>query len=263
MTWFPRAGMMIPACATAWLAASGSLMLAQTPPASQPQLLMVNEIQLKPETAPEWADLQKAELIPAQRKSGLAWRDTWANGPGGDPYLRAVVTPISSLAQFDNPNPLVKVLGEQPFAAYSAKNRRLVASAHSTIITTRPDLGFGTRPAAYKLALFTVINVTNGRSAEFEAFIKSDVVPALKKGGVAYYSLSQVVFGGDSHQYLSLLPADNYAELAKGHPLERALGADGMARLLQKSGSFVTRVERRIIRYLPDLSYGASMRTSN
>src|SRR5918994_7441589 len=116
MTRFSRAlaAAIILALTSLWLASSDGLLQAQstsTPP-QQRQLLMINEINLKPETAPEWAELVKAEGIPAQKKGGVPWRDTWGNGPGGDPYLRAVVTPIKSLAQFDEPNPFVKALGQ-------------------------------------------------------------------------------------------------------------------------------------------------------
>ena len=239
-----------------------SLHAQNTPSAPQRQLLMINEISLKPDTAPEWAELMKTEGIPAQKKAGLPWRDSWANGPGGDPYLRAVVTPINSLAQFDQPNPMAKALGEG-FAAYQAKVRRLVASSHSTIVTTRPDLSFGTRPAVHKLGLLTVVTAVSGKGADLEAFLKSDVIPALKKGGVSYYSVVQVLFGDDANKYMTLTAVNDFAELAKGSPIERALGPEGMAKLTQKAGPLVSRLERRIIRYLPDLSYGPAAPTSN
>jgi hypothetical protein len=265
MTRFSRASAaVILVLASLWLASSEGVLRAQsssTPP--QRQLLMINEISLKPETAPDWAELQKSEAIPTQKKAGLAWREAWASGPGGDPYLRAIVTPISSLAQYDNPNPLIKVLGEQGFAAYSAKNRKLVAGAHSTIVITRPDLGFGSRQGAPKLAILSVVNAASGRGPDFEAFLKTDIVPALKKAGVGYYSVVQVVFGDDVNKYLTLTLVNDYAEIAKGSPLERALGPEGMVKLTQKAGPLVTRLERRIIRYLPDLSYGPSTPTSH
>jgi hypothetical protein len=245
-----------------WLASSNGVLGAQSPPAAR-QLLMINEINVKPETAPDWADLQKSELIPTQKKAGLPWRDAWANGPGGDPYLRAIVTPVSSLAQYDNPNPLIKVLGEQGFAAFSAKSRKLVAGSHSTIVMTRPDLGFGTRQGTPKLAILSVVNAASGRGPDFEALLKTDIVPALKRAGVTYYSVVQVVFGDDVNKYMTLTLVNDYSEIAKGSPLERALGPEGMANLTRKAGPLVTRLERRIIRYLPDLSYGPSAPTSH
>lgn len=242
-----------------WLESSNALLRAQTGAAPQQrQLLMINEVNLKPETVHEWAELIKAEAIPAQKKGGVAWRDTWANGPGGEPFLRATVTPISSLADFDNPSPLATALGEKGFADYQAKNRRLLAGSRSTIVTTRPDLGFGTPPAVHKLAIFTVVNVASGRGPDYEAFLQSDVVPALKKAGVTYYAVVQVVWGDDVNKYMSLTAMPDYAEIAKGSPLERSLGPEGMAKLTQKAGPLMTRLERRIIRYLPDLSFRPS-----
>jgi hypothetical protein len=260
---FPQASAaVILVLAGLWLASSKGVLTAQSTPTPR-QLLMINEINLKPETAPEWAELQKSEMIPTQKKTGLAWREAWANGPGGDPYVRAIVTPISSLAQFDNPNPFIKVLGEEGFAAYSAKNRKLIAGSHSTIVMTRPDLGFGTRQGPPKLAILSLVNAASGRGPEVEALLKNDIVPALKKGGVTYYSVVQVVFGDDVNKYMTLTLVNDYAEIAKGSPLERALGPEGMTKLTQKAGPLVTRLERRIIRYLPDLSYGSSAPTSH
>ena len=265
MTRFARLSAVVTlVCASLWLASSDGILQAQsasTP--QQPQLLMINEIQLKPETAPDWTELQKS-MLETQKKVATRGREVWASGPGGDPYLRAIVTPIASIAQFDNPNPFAKVLGEQAFAEFSAKNRKLVAGSHSTIVITRPDLGFGARPATTpKLAILSIVNAANGRGPELEAFLKTDVVPALKKGGVTYYSVVQVVFGDDVNKYMTLTLVNDFAEIAKGSPLERALGREGMLKLTQKSGPLVTRLERRIIRYLPDLSFGPSAPTSN
>jgi hypothetical protein len=264
MTRFTRASAaVILALAGLWLAASDSILRAQSASPQQRQLLMINEVQLKPETAPDWTELQKS-VLDTQKKVATRGREVWANGPGGDPYLRAIVTPIATLAQFDNPNPFIKAMGEQAWAEFSAKNRRLVAASHSTIVVTRPDLGFGTRPTtAPKLAILSIVNAASGRGPDFEALLKSDVVPALKKGGVTYYSVAQVVFGDDVNKYMTLSLVNDYAEIAKGSPLERALGPEGMVKLTQKAGPLVTRLERRIIRYLPELSFGPSAPTSN
>jgi len=264
MTRFARLSAVISlVCASLWLASSDTLVRAQGAPAPQRQLLMINEVQLKPETAPEWTELQKS-VLDSMKKVATRGREVWASGPGGDPWARAIVTPIASMEQFDSPNPFVKALGEQAFAEYSAKNRKLVASSHSTIVVTRPDLGFGTRPTGTpKLALLSIVNAASGRGPDFEALLKNDVVPALKKGGVGYYSVVQVVFGDDVNKYMTLTLLENFAEIAKGSPLERALGPEGMAKLTQKAGPLVTRLERRIIRYVPDLSFGPSAPTSN
>jgi hypothetical protein len=62
---------------------------------------------------------------------------------------------------------------------------------------------------------------------------------------------------------MTLSLVNDFAEIAKGSPLERALGTEGMTKLTQKAGPLVTRLERRIIRYLPELSFGPAAPTSN
>ena len=49
----------------------------QQPPAVRIQVVV---IQLKPDMMTTWEDLQKNEMIPAQKKAGLPWRHTLANG---------------------------------------------------------------------------------------------------------------------------------------------------------------------------------------
>lgn len=226
----------------------GGLGVAQV---TQSQLLRVAFVQLKPESAPRWAELQRTELLPAQRKGGVAWRDTWASAASGDLYERVIVTPIASLAQLDSPLPFTKAL-EPTFAE---RNSQLMSGTRVMIVRTRPDLSYGTRPATLNIGMITTVSVTPGRNVQYESFIKTDFIPGLKKAGVPYYSVGQIVYGGDTNQYVTLLTFDNFADLASGHPVERALGADGAARLLQKAGSFITRVERTLIRYLGDLSF--------
>lgn len=153
-------------------------------------------------------------------------------------------------------------MGQEGAQAFGEKQRRLIASTRVEIIRTRPELGFGRRPAQPNIGLLTFVTVAAGRNAEFESFLKTDVVPALKKANVGYYSVSQMVYGGDSNTYGTLLLFENYSALAKGHPLARALGENGMARLGQKSAPFIVKLERTLIRYLADLSYGPTPPTS-
>lgn len=252
--------LLFAAFAFAWFAPTTLVDAQGTPEPSQ--LLRVNEVTLKPETTEQWTALQRDELIPAQKKAGLPWRDTWASAQTGDTYMRAIVLPIPSLAQYDTPSPLLKAIGQGALQAFAEKNSRLVSGANVTVLRTRPDIGFGTRPEKMAIAVLTTVTVAPAHAAEFEAALKSEVVPALKKGKVAYYAVSQVVYGGDTNQYVTLLPVENFGALAKGHPLELVLGADGMARLTQKIGATITKLERNIIRHIPELSYGPPAQTS-
>jgi len=64
-----------------------------------------------------------------------------------------------------------------------------------------------------------------------------------------------VIYGGDTSQYVTLLTFENFADLGRGHPLERALGADGLSKLQGKLAGVVTTLERHVIRLNEALSF--------
>jgi hypothetical protein len=256
MTGFCRLAIVFVSLAALSLVSLG----AQTTSAEQPQFIRISEIRIKPDSMREWVDIQKTEAIPMEKKAGRPWRQVWSSG--NEFFDRIVVEPIGSLADLDGQNMAVKVLGAEASAALHARIQRLVTGVRSTIATTRPDLGYGAMPAAPRLAILTIIDATNGHNRDFEDFMRTEVVPALKKGGAPWCSVVQIVYGDDANRYLAFVPIASYTELAKGSPLERALGAEGVRKLSDKSRAFVSRVERRLIRHLGDLSYSSAVSPS-
>ena len=119
----------------------------------------------------------------------------------------------------------------------------------------RPDLGIGMRGGKNALGVVSYISVAPGREQEIERVMKTEVNAALKKAGVSYYGVSRVVYGGDTSQYITLLVFENFADLGRGHPLERALGADGLEKLQGKLTGIITRLERHVVRYNDALSF--------
>jgi hypothetical protein len=238
------------------LAALAALpLLAQTaPPASQ--LLQLTVLTLKPGTTQAYVDFQKSEVIPALQKAGQTWRDSWRTAVFGDTFEVAHVSQLTDFARYDSPSPLRKTLGEAGYAAYVAKVSTMVASQRTYAIRTRPDLSYMPDATAQpKLAVLTRVDVRADKLAEFEAFIKGDWLSALKKGGGKYYSVSQVVYGGSTTEYMTLVGLDSFADLDKGHPVTKALGEAGVVKLMATSGTFTKQIDRTIIRLDPDMSF--------
>src|SRR5436853_7658967 len=82
--------------------------LAQTaaPPAHQRVII----VHVKPDMQTEWFDLQKNELMPAQKKGSLASRTTYQT-MYGNIYEYVTVTRLSKYAEFDEQTPLRRSLG--------------------------------------------------------------------------------------------------------------------------------------------------------
>jgi hypothetical protein len=246
------------------LVVGGAIALAALQqPASRPQpapkreMLQVTVTKIKPELVDQWLEFQKSETIPMLKKSGLKSRDAWTTATFGDGFTYAFVTPIESFAQYDGEARPVRALGADGARTYGEKNRRFVESTRTFAIQTRPDLSVDVKMTGPpKLALLSDIQVVAGKIPDYEAFVKSDVVPVMRKAR-AGYAVSQRIFGGDISQFTSLIFYDSFAEIGKGHPFQRVLGADGERQLLAKAAAFVSRVERSVMRYVPELSFVA------
>jgi hypothetical protein len=231
---------------------------AQTPAPdpSKPRLLQLTLASLKPDMVKAYYDYQKSDIIPALQKGGLKWRDSYRTAVFGDVFQVAHVTDVTGLEQYDGPPPLKKALGDDGYAAYQAKAGTFVSSVRTYLIRTRPDLSYVADPAYQpKMSILTSVEVASDKIAEFEAFIKNDWIPALKSGGGKSYRVSQVIYGGTATQYFTLVDVDTFADIAKGHPVTRALGDEGLVKMMAKLGGATQHVERTIIKLDPDLSF--------
>jgi hypothetical protein len=229
---------------------------AQQPAAAPPEFVLLNVVEVRPDSMADYVALQKSETMPALQKAGIEWRDAWRAATFGDAFTIAYVTPIKSFAQFDEPPPTRRALGEEGYRTYIAKLRKLTNGVRMYALRGRPDLGYRSDGAAMpKLAVLASIEVNPGHQQEWESFVKNDWGPALKKGGVPSYSVSQVIFGGNIAEYHTFTPIANFAELDKGHPIQRAMGEDALNKLMAKVGPSIHRAERIIIRYDDELSF--------
>ena len=215
-----------------------------TPPAA-PMFIRLTIVEIRPDMLPDYVALQKSETIPALQKAGIPWRDAWRTGVFGSSFTVAYIAPIKSFAALDEPNPLLKSMGEEAYRAYLAKMTKLITSQRTYALRDRPDLGIKTEgsPMA-KLGVLASVEVVPGRATEWETILKNEWTPALKKAGVANYGVSQVVFGGSAGQYYTFTPLENYAQLDKGHPITQSIGEAGMNKILAKMGPSTRSVER-------------------
>ena len=235
------------------VAALPAIVSSQAPPPSQ--LFSLNVVTVQPGMMRAYIDLQKAEIIPALQKGGQAFRETWRTATFGDAFMFAHVAPISGFDQYDGQSPMVKALGQDGYAALLAKLRPMIASQRMYALRTRPDLSFVTEGAGRPpMAILTVVHVQPTKMLEFESFIKGEWIPAIKKGGAKGYTVVQVMYGGGSTEFHTLVGIDKYADLAS-HPVTRALGEDGVNKMMAKAGAFASSIERTVIRMDPELSF--------
>ena len=133
-----------------------------------------------------------------------------------------------------------------------AKWRRLIISSSGYVVQSRPDLSIlpktGDTP---KLGLLVTHKVALGRTAEFEAITKNDVLPIFGKTNLKALLMGKVALGGDSNEYLSMIWFDSFDELQKWGT---AAQLQGFGKVAPKEAGIVLHRETAVYRYLPELS---------
>jgi len=264
-TWLGWSTVLCAALALGYVAA------AQTPTPQAPnasarppgsQLFNVTVVHIKPELLTEWQEWQKSEAIPTLQKGGVKERNVWQTVIG-EGFEYAMLTPIENFAQRDGQNPIVKALGEQGAQAYAAKNRRFLSSSRTLVIATRPDLSYTPeRKEPPTLGVLTLSSIAPGRMTDYENHVKTDVLPMQKQAQAPGYYVSQTIFGGDGNEFVSMSLVNTFADLDKGPPAIRVLGAAGAAKLSTKATGIITHVERTLCRYDTTLSFKVGSSTS-
>lgn len=229
---------------------AGGKQAASSPPART--LLSIQYLRVKREMAAEWREFRKNETLPMLQKAGIKQQTVWNTANFGEGGM-LIVTPIESLAQYDNPGPAVRALGQEGATAYNAKGARFIESAHTVAIETRPDLS--SPPAADyqpRIVVITTTTIMSGRDDEYENFIKTSVLPVIKKAAPKGYLVARVVYGGNLNQYTSVVLLDSFADLQKYRETFNKEAA--AARLAAKSAGLVMSRENAIYRLNTELS---------
>ena len=198
---------------------------AATPSIGSMPLFMVTITQLRPDTLVEWQEFQEKETLPMLQKAGQQRRVfQTVFGPA---FEVATLTPARNIAERDGESPVVKALGAEGARAYAQRGRRFVASQRTIALRLRTDLSWVPDPnASLPIAVLSNYSIAAGRAADFESYIKTEVMPAHKK-------------------------------LKTGAAQTRAFGQAATARGQQKLAGVVTHVERTVIREMPGLSVPA------
>lgn len=228
---------------------------AQSDTPKSPSLLGVLVSRVKPDMIQEFENLSKNGLNPALKKAGVPFRQVWTTATFGNLYEYVSVSPIDKFADFDGTPALDRALGKDGAATVLAKIRRCVGDSSRSAMLFRPDLSIVKDSTTPKMAVITTLRLAIGKGPDYESWLKSDLLPALRKSEIDGYWVHQTVFGGNINEWTALTLVRNYADLDGEGPLIRALGREAVGKILAKAAPFVVSVERSIARTRPDLSY--------
>jgi hypothetical protein len=125
-------------------------------------------------------------------------------------------------------------------------------------VTDRTELSLPVAPnAKFVAAVLQDVTIVGGHAAQYEAYLKDDVLPLLKKDKAVGFAVSRTVFGGNADEYHEVTYLASFADIDRGPAQARLLNAAERVAMAAKITPHVAHVERTILRYVPDLSYAA------
>jgi len=249
---------------TLWAAmltlSSSTLCLAQTTP-TPPQRFRVTVTQVKPDMLNEWMDLQKNEVNPAMKKSGVA-RRTVLRHVFGNTYEFISITPLENYASLDaGGSPFAKALGPEGAARLGAKTRKCINSSRSYVGTGIPELSLppdATNPPPVSIS--TRVRLAQGKRQDWINFQKNEILPLYKKakaeGMIAGLNVSGRGFGSSNTEVSITTYYNKFADLDGGNVLGRVAGGQGAAtKIFAKGAGLSTTIETVVRRRVEELSY--------
>ena len=220
--------------------------------AQTPALLFVSYTTVKPERVREYIDINK-QYSDGFKKAGVPFRYVYRNA-AGNPYEFLVVTPMSNYAALDSPGPLTKGMSEGDLARLADRRAQCVLSVRTSYDRPLAELSIGTNTAP-KIVRATRVRVRPGMADQWIAMMTEQTVPALKKGGVTWYRVRRVEYGGSRNDFVMGTGAETMAELDAPSALIKALGQEGYKKWADKANSLGTAIDWSLYRFMPEVSY--------
>jgi hypothetical protein len=225
-----------------------------TPPATT--RYQVTVVRIKPDMIDEWIDLQKNEVIPAQKKAGVKER-TVLQTAIGNAFEYVISTPYPSFAALDAPPANVRALGPEAAARLAAKIRKCVDVQRSYLSNRVDDLAIP--PGTAIASRTTVLRPAPGKMQDYLSHIRADVLPAMKKakadGKIAGYRVATRGVGAQAGEVTTTTFYNTFAQMDAGNPVVQALGAAAAAPITAKGAALATGVQTIIRRRVADLSF--------
>lgn len=232
--------------------AAAPVLLAQNAPA--PKWSVLTFASVKPDSVAEFEAWQK-EMTAAYKKADVPSRAV-VQTIMGDLFEYISIYPIAHFADLDGPTPVEHALGKEEADKLMRKGRSYIVSAHRMTSLALDDLSlYAPTPNPAPYALVAIVQLVQGKSADFDAWTKNEYLPMLKKAEMKNYWVSRTLFGGDPDERVMVRPLEKMAEIDAGPLATRVLGAEGARKLMSGTAGFTKSVQYRMVRYRTDLSY--------
>lgn len=234
------------------------LLCLAPPPAAHAQeveWMQVDIVNVVPNRVEDYVELQLEEVNPTLQRAGVPWRSVWRGAEFGNSYELQLVTPMSSLAQYDTGGPLARVLQPDRRLRLVDRLRRMTVSRKRYAMRYRPDMSVEADDVGgLSLARVTTLQVAPGRTSDWEDFLRSSL-PKFSDANLVF-GVYERVFGPGPAAWLIVENYSSFAQLEQPSLVARAFGEEAGALTAGLAG-VLTSIERTVLRYDAELSYSA------
>jgi hypothetical protein len=124
-----------------------------------------------------------------------------------------------------------------------------------TIEEVQPDLSLPQSNETPKMIRVLVTDIRPDKYQEYLDLVKSDILPAARKGGIKVYEFAKAIYGAPNTEVSSVVAMDNWADLDGEVGVQKGLGKEGYQRLLEKVRPLIVQSVVNEYRFQPELSY--------
>lgn len=234
------------------------LLCLALPPAADAQdveWMQVDIVNVVPNRVEDYVELQLEEVNPTLQRAGVPWRSVWRVAEFGNSYELQLVTPMSSLAQYDTGGPIARVLQPDRRLRLVDRLRRMTVSRKRYAMRYRPDMSVEADDVGgLSLARVTALQVAPGRTPDWEDFLRS-ALPKFTDANLVF-GVYERVFGPGPSSWLIVENYSSFAQLEQPSLVARAFGEEA-GDLTARLAGVLTSIERTVLRYDAELSYSA------
>ncbi len=217
---------------------------------------LVNEYKIKPGMMTEFLAWAKKEALPLFIKAGIKESYFFTN-VYGDRDTVAVSEIHDNFAAIKARNEaFAKNNTPEALAALTAGGNRYIEHTRTFVVEAMPELSW-VNPKLKSLPPYfslTIQHVAPFRGRDYEAFIKDDWLPLVKKADTNGRVANRMRSGGDPNQYSTFVPLNDLTDLDQPSKITQMIGAENAAKIQQKLMGIVLQTETRILRLRTDIS---------
>lgn len=230
---------------------------ADTAP-KRPRIGVVGEYTVRPGMMTAYLESAKKDGQPLYIKAGVKEAYFFTNLYGPDRNIVTLIEVHDSFAAYKARNEAFnKNNSKEALDVWSAKVREFITDQRLYIVDELDELSW-MNPKLKSPPLYWVVTerfIAPFRGRDYEAYLKNEWLPLVKKADANGTMVSRLRFGGDTGHYFAVGFANDLAEFDQPSKITQAAGgADAIAKMQQKLVGIVQRSETRTLRLRSELS---------